>query len=202
MKPLCKENILSLLDDKTIDISVKDIIDSTNNAFEELIPSTKLSICLAETQTQGRGQLQKIWHSPSGENIYLSLCYFSSKSPTALSQLSIVIGQTLCLFLNNGFTLKAPAKIKWPNDILCDEKKISGILIEIKKVSNQQHRVVIGIGINVNMHEVPESAISQPWTSLAHMTGSTHDRNLICAHLINKIQIALRLFEENKVNVS
>ncbi len=193
---LNKEAIFPLLDNKSIDISIVKSINSTNDFFDQQLPSQKFSACFAEEQTQGRGQLQRAWHSPFAENIYFSLCYFSSLPLMLLSGLSLVTGYAVCDVLNTSFSLPEPALIKWPNDILCRNSKLSGVLIETKKMPDQTHRVVIGIGLNVNMQAAAESSISQDWTSLVHLTGIPHDRNIICAKLINKILESIHLLEK------
>lgn len=196
MISLNKDAILALLNDQTIDITIVETIDSTNNAFENCMPSKKTFVCLAETQTQGRGQFQRIWHSPLAENIYLSFCYFSTKPLTLLSSLSLVVGHAICKIVNTMLPGEPLALIKWPNDILCKGAKLSGVLIETQTMPNQMHRVVIGIGLNVNMQPEVGSAISQRWTSLTQLTGVQHDRNPLCAQLINQLLISIQLFEQ------
>ncbi|MBP9726197.1 MAG: biotin--[acetyl-CoA-carboxylase] ligase [Gammaproteobacteria bacterium] len=193
---LNKEAILPLVDERLIDIAIVKSINSTNNFFDQQLPSQKFSACFAEEQTQGRGQLQRVWHSPFAENIYFSLCYFSSQPLMLLSGLSLVAGYAVCDLLNTSFSLPEPALIKWPNDILCKNLKLSGVLIETEKMPDQTRRVVIGIGLNVNMQSAAEAAISQNWTSLAQLTGATYDRNIICAKLINHLLASIHLFEK------
>ena len=176
-------------------------IETTNNAFNTQRSTEKFSVCLAEEQTQGRGQFQRIWHSPFAENIYLSLCYYSSKTPASLCGLSLVAGYAICTVLNEHFTLDEPASIKWPNDILCKNAKIAGLLVETKKMPNETHRIVIGIGLNVNMQHAANSIISQRWTSLRQLTGVSQNRNIICAHLINQVRTFISLFEKEGFSI-
>lgn len=193
---LNKGSILELLDDKTIDIKLVQSTDSTNNAFNTHSSTETFSICLAEEQTHGRGQFQRVWHSPFAENIYCSLCYYSSKSLPSLSGLSLVVSYAVCKFLNTFFTLNEPVLIKWPNDLLCKNSKIAGLLVETKKMLNGRHRIVIGIGLNVNMQHTSSATITQRWTSIIQLTGILQDRNVICAHLINEVRTAITLFEK------
>lgn len=115
----------------------------------------------ADKQTHGRGRYARVWHSPEGKNLYLSLAFFledQSIQPFALCQLASL---TLEEFLqSHGIT----AKIKWPNDLLVNGKKIVGVLTERKEVDNVPF-IVLGIGLNVNMNaeelaEIPQSATS------------------------------------------
>ncbi len=196
MIALNKSAILEWLDNKTLDITIMQSIDSTNNAFESHSPSENFSACLAEKQTQGRGQFQRVWHSPFAENIYLSLCYYSSKPLSSLSGLSLVVGYAICKVLNSAFIFDEPALIKWPNDILCKNSKLAGLLIETKKVSDGRHRIVIGIGLNVNMQQDANQSITQNWTSLIKLTGASQDRNPLCAKLINQVCAFIPAFEQ------
>ena len=76
--------------------------------------------------------------------------------------------------------------IKWPNDLLIEEKKISGILIETIDLNNQVG-VVVGIGINVHMSKEEGKEIDQSWISLDEVTDSINDRNEIIGYIVNKI---------------
>lgn len=194
---LNKEVITQQLDDKTLGLTIYSSIDSTNNAFNEHLPTEEFSVCLAETQTQGRGQFQRNWYSPFGENIYLSLCYYSSNNLSSLSGLSLVAGVVLCKLINTSFALKKPTLIKWPNDILYKNSKLAGILVETKKMPNNTHRVIIGIGLNVNMQHDTSQSIEQNWTSLFQITRQPQDRNKLCALLINQLCAAILEFERN-----
>ncbi len=196
MIALNKNAILEWLDDTTLEMTIVQSIDSTNNAFESHQFTENFSACLAEKQTQGRGQFQRVWHSPFAENIYLSLCYYSSKPLLSLSGLSLVVGYAICKVLNTQFAFDEPALIKWPNDILCKNSKLAGLLIETKKMPNGLHRIVMGIGLNVNMQHDTNQLISQSWTSLIQLTGASQDRNMLCAKLINQVRAFIPVFEK------
>jgi BirA family biotin operon repressor/biotin-[acetyl-CoA-carboxylase] ligase len=195
MSLLNKISILEYINNKHIQIHLFNSISSTNNAFHCLESTESIHVCLAEEQTQGRGQQERPWHSPSNQNIYLSLCYFSSKAVAQLAPLSLVIGISLCEFLNLYLKKKDWIQIKWPNDILCQNKKLAGILIETKKKENL-YQLIIGIGLNVNMELDKENKISQPWTSLKQLTKKNHDRNQLAGYLINKLEESIYLFEK------
>ena len=113
-----------------------------------------------------------------------------------MSGLSVVVGYTICKVLNTLFVLDSPMLIKWPNDILYNNSKLAGLLIETKKMSNGMHRVVIGMGLNVNMSPDESTPISQSWTSLLQLTGVSQDRNVICAELINQVRASILVFEK------
>ncbi len=115
----------------------------------------------ADTQTHGRGRYSRVWLSPEGKNLYLSLAFFledNNIKPFALCQLASL---TLEEFLQiHGIS----AKIKWPNDLLVNGKKIVGVLTERTEVNGVPF-IVLGIGLNVNMNaeeiaQIPQSATS------------------------------------------
>ena len=101
-----------------------------------------------------------------------------------LDGLSLAIGTILASSLNK-FT-QNQVGIKWPNDLLIEKKKISGILIETIDINNQVG-VVIGIGINVHMSDDEGKEIDQSWISLDQVTDSINDRNEIIGDIVNKV---------------
>jgi BirA family biotin operon repressor/biotin-[acetyl-CoA-carboxylase] ligase len=163
---------------------------STNDYLKSA--ETKTNICLAEKQTAGKGRLGRAWHSPSGENIYFSYRWQSTKKINELSGLSAVVGLSIIAALES-LGIKN-LKIKWPNDIFLNQKKIAGVLIEA--VSDA---IIIGIGINVNMKD-DQNKIDQPWTSLLKETNQSYDRNKIIAQLIEKLFEQLNQFEKTGLN--
>lgn len=170
---------------ENIEIIVLESTTSTNDYFTA--PKTK-SCCLAEHQTQGRGRFSRVWHSPFGKNIYLSFCYPFEKDMSELSGLSLVISLAITAALKT-FGLDN-IKVKWPNDILCNNKKIAGILISILK--NEGYTATIGIGLNVNMRASDAEEITQPWTSLYEQLQRSIDRNqttiVLLLHLLDYLE--------------
>ena len=133
---LNEQKIKSGVPDFLGEIVVLDQIESTNDYFKD--PKKrheKPSVCIAEMQTKGRGRFDRLWHSPHFENVYFSLCYRFKKTVQALSGLSLIIGLAVCKTIETIIQLPDILFIKWPNDILIDEKKIAGILVEIAATS-------------------------------------------------------------------
>lgn len=188
---LIKQN----LSQKNIDITIFETINSTNDFLKKIPCNQKLNICLAEQQTQGKGRLGRNWHSPFGQNIYLSCAYPFQKDVSELAGLSLVVSLAIVKTLEN-YGLPNAISVKWPNDIFYDHKKISGNLIEIQAESHGICHAIIGIGINVNMMEDEEESISQPWISLRKITASYIDRNQLCILLIENLMNYLKQFEE------
>jgi len=122
-------------------------VSSTNKEALDLIEKgiSNETIIITDKQTEGRGRTGKSWISPEG-NFYASLIINQETDVSKLTELTFVtavaVGNTLLSFI-----VDSNVQYKWPNDVLIDDKKISGILLEKKSNSNW---IIIGIGINVN----------------------------------------------------
>jgi len=121
-------------------------IDSTNDEAKRINLNKDFHIIIAEKQYKGRGRLGKKWSSPDLGNIYMTVC---TEKDFSYMPLSLVIG-VICKkgiekFINNN-----DIELKWPNDILYNNKKVGGVLIE-KEVIKESTRTIIGIGINLNI---------------------------------------------------
>ena len=175
--------------EKNCHIEIFDAIDSTNDYLLRTFSNknNELSICLAEMQNSGKGRADKNWISPAFQNIYMSLSFKTNTALTKLAKLSLVIGLSVVKTLEQ---FAHDFKVKWPNDIYYQEKKISGTLIETKDCSSGLKLVVIGVGVNVNMLANLESS----WVSLRYITGKTHDRNYIIPLLVENILNFTNLF--------
>ena len=125
--------------------------------------SSELSIHLTEQQEAGKGRNGKKWVSPKGKNIYLSLGWKSPLQYSELDGLSLSVGCIVANILN--LSANDQINIKWPNDLLINQKKVSGILIETVDLEGQVG-IVIGVGINVHMSKEDGKDIDQSWVSL------------------------------------
>ena len=181
--------------ESNIEIFVSQSTGSTNDDAKNFLSeqSSLLSVHTSEQQVAGKGRNGKKWISPKGKNIYLSIGWLSNLKYSQLDGLSLAIGTILASSLNK-FT-QNKVGIKWPNDLLIEKKKISGILIETIDINNQVG-VVIGIGINVHMSEEEGKEIDQSWISLDQATESTNNRNEIIGDIVNKIFQLTSLFTE------
>lgn len=182
------------------DIHVFAEIDSTNTYLKELTTDNPITVCCAESQIKGRGRFGRQWVSPFGENIYLS---FRQQIDCCLSQLS---GLSLVISLAVHHCLKRfidteDIKIKWPNDLIWNQKKLGGVLIEMIAEGNGSTQIIIGIGLNVNTatHEHPLD--DKPWCSLHEISGLYFDRNQIIGHLLNDLADYLNEFLLNGFDV-
>ncbi len=119
---------------------------------------------VADTQTRGRGRGGHEWHSPAGENLYFSVVARTRVDPARISQVSLVVGIAVARAVER--LAGVAARIKWPNDVEVNEKKIAGVLVEAQIRGGAVDALVIGIGLNVRGRAFPEHLVDRA-TSLA-----------------------------------
>ncbi|CDZ80795.1 Bifunctional protein BirA [Candidatus Rubidus massiliensis] len=138
-------------------------IDSTNEWAKKnltVFKKNSLSVITAKEQTHGKGRDNKQWVSPSDSNLYCTYVFFSQINYNSVGNIPQVLALSLIDFLQR---LNLTAHIKWPNDVLINNKKIAGILCETISIENQQ-AIILGFGLNINMPFNEE--IAKPHTSL------------------------------------
>ncbi|MGQ8367475.1 bifunctional biotin--[acetyl-CoA-carboxylase] ligase/biotin operon repressor BirA [Glaciecola sp. 1036] len=174
-------------------LNVLNIVGSTNDEIkQQLADLPKGAVCIAECQTQGRGRRGRKWVSPFGTSIYLSMSWRFESGYQSIAGLSLLIGLAVKRTLSTlGY---AQAKLKWPNDVYVDDKKLAGILIEVEGQVGGVTSTVIGIGINVNLPK-DDLGIDQAFTDLMQISEHRVDRNLLAGELINQLRSLLVQFE-------
>lgn len=175
-------------------VSVIPVIDSTNQyLLERMHDMQSGAACIAEYQQAGRGRRGRQWFSPFGANLYMSMYWRLEQGPAAAMGLSLVIGIIMAETLRS---LGADdVRVKWPNDIYLNDRKLAGILVELTGKTGDAAQIVIGAGINLAMRTADASQINQGWINLQE-AGVTVNRNELAAHLINSLREALPLFEQ------
>ena len=145
-------------------------LGSTNDYLKELTDAPEFTCVTADEQTAGRGRRDRAWVSLPGEGLYLSvlLCPNSAQGNVALISLltAIAVAETLAEYRVAGLD------IKWPNDVLINECKVCGILVEGASSGAQALRLIVGIGVNLN-HQTFPPEISATATSLFLQLGQT-----------------------------
>jgi BirA family biotin operon repressor/biotin-[acetyl-CoA-carboxylase] ligase len=176
------------------ELKIFPFIDSTNNYLMTRAQTDALSgsVCLAETQTAGKGRRGRQWISPQGQNIYGSFLWKFHET-RALNGLSLAIGVGVIRALNKSGIVNVD--LKWPNDIYSDGKKLGGILIEVTTHSNGSVSAVIGLGLNINLPKDIEQ-ITQAYTDLNTMTDIELNRNQLVAQLLNELLPIAATFEK------
>ncbi|MFD2045843.1 biotin--[acetyl-CoA-carboxylase] ligase [Ornithinibacillus salinisoli] len=109
------------------------------------------TVIIADEQTNGKGRMNRHWYSTRGKGIWLSIILRPTILPYLAPQLTLLTACVLADVINK--ETKTNSKIKWPNDILINGRKIAGILTEMQAEQDQIQYVVIGMGINVNHTE-------------------------------------------------
>lgn len=166
-------------------------IDSTNDYLLTHYKALNVgSLCLAESQTAGRGRRGRQWYSPNSQNLYFSMLWqYELAAVTQVSSLSLVVALTIAETFEQ---LGVPdVQIKWPNDLYYQGKKMGGILIENRTEGHTLY-LVIGIGLNLAMATIDEHVVTQPW---ADLSAFSFDRNQLAATLAERLQRMLIAFE-------
>ncbi|MBQ0270931.1 MULTISPECIES: bifunctional biotin--[acetyl-CoA-carboxylase] ligase/biotin operon repressor BirA [Providencia] len=191
---LSKEVIKKQVDG--VNIIVEPVIDSTNQYMLERINSLKSGdTCLAEYQSAGRGRRGRQWISPFGCNLYLSMYWKLDQGPAAAVGLSLVVGIVIAEALNK--ISQDKVKVKWPNDLYMNDKKLAGILVELTGKTGDAAHIIIGIGINIGMNKnniEDANTITQEWSSLRDEVENI-ERNELSANIIKSLRKSLVIFE-------
>jgi BirA family biotin operon repressor/biotin-[acetyl-CoA-carboxylase] ligase len=190
--------VTDTLDDQAIRVAVEAIVarswaapivikpetGSTNDDVKALAREGGSPGCLvvADTQTHGRGRSGAVWHSPPGRNLYLSLLLRPELPPAAIVPFTLVVGSVVRDVAQR--RLPVPVSIKWPNDVLCRDAKLAGILVEGQVRGEILGSIVVGIGVNVHERAFPPP-LDATATSLAieGAAAGALSRNAIAAEL-------------------
>jgi len=170
-------------------LEIHDELDSTNSHLARQAEGSP-AVCLAETQTAGRGRLGRTWLSPFGGNILMSVSWHFDDH-AAIVGLSLGVGVAVIRALKCSGV--AEAGLKWPNDILWRGRKLGGILLEVSGEAHGRHAVVIGIGLNLHIPPKHGRNIDQAWTDLVQVSGAAvPSRNRLIASVLNELLPLLR----------
>lgn len=167
-------------------LRIYDEVDSTQNIAHGLVRQGAVegTLVLAEQQNAGRGRMGRNWFSPKGKGIWMSLILKPTIAMQFTPQLTLLVAVALCRAIQAH--IPRQVGIKWPNDLLIDGKKISGILLESSAEDERLNYVIAGIGISVNL--LPEdypAELRAKATSLCIEKGERVDREqLICDFLL------------------
>ncbi len=160
-------------------------IGSTNDQLKAMPDAPEFTCVTADEQTAGRGRRDRSWHSVPGEGLYLSVLLRPEIEANEIPLLSfiaaIAVAETIQPLLE-----KTIIDIKWPNDVLVNERKISGVLIESASVNNTAPRVIVGIGVNVNHQTFPPDLV-QTATSLWIESGTSFSVETFRNSLLDRI---------------
>lgn len=169
-------------------------IKSTNShLLAKPIQDGRLRVCVSEAQLDGRGRRGNTWLSTPYRNIMLSISWGFEKWPDTIGALGLAAALCITEELNKLYSLDI--KIKWPNDLLANDDKVAGILIDVAGESAGQCKVVIGLGLNVSQVDWSKgNSEGYRWQDLCAL-GVKANRNQLVAKLINAQVDMLKEFE-------
>lgn len=176
-------------------LEIHDEVDSTNSHLmaKALSGDRAICACLAERQTAGRGRRGRSWLSPFAANLYLSILWHSPRPPHQLGGLSLAMGVMVARLLHRlGFV---GAGLKWPNDLICDQGKLGGLLIQLHGEGEGPSSLVIGLGLNLRMPAAIGREIDQPWCNLDSL-GPIPSRSELAGQLIVAILQGLEQYDD------
>lgn len=178
------------------------IIESTNSlALEyDVFESGAYRAYLTEYQLSGKGRRGRTWLSPYGSGLTMSIAVDLERGMSGLDLISLFTATSIAEFLTKSGIENV--KLKWPNDVYCDGKKLAGILLEAKGEGSGFARLVVGVGVNVSL---PEEVLGQ--NNLRHTpvdlytldpSGCLLDRNVLAGGLISSIVKATQKILSNR----
>jgi BirA family transcriptional regulator, biotin operon repressor / biotin---[acetyl-CoA-carboxylase] ligase len=169
-------------------IIVHETVTSTNEYAKGLNDSDGPhgTVVVAEEQTAGRGRFGRRWESSKSMNLLFSVllrpdAFHNDRIPLVPFAAAVAVAEAIEAVTG------LQVECKWPNDLLISRKKMTGMLLESSMVGARIEKLVLGIGINVNQTEFPESIIPQP-TSLQIESGRVVDRNYLLERLLGTLE--------------
>jgi BirA family biotin operon repressor/biotin-[acetyl-CoA-carboxylase] ligase len=178
-------------------IHLFETVDSTNTKAYEfaLRGAGEGEVVVAESQKKGRGRLGREWFSPPFSNLYLSVILRPKIPPHQASLITLMAAVATAEALRK-FSGLDP-RIKWPNDVLLNDRKVAGLLNEIHSEPDRIHFVILGIGINLNMDTpMVSKEIRSRATSLKIETGQTVSRKAFLKTLLEELETWYEVFLE------
>jgi BirA family biotin operon repressor/biotin-[acetyl-CoA-carboxylase] ligase len=165
-------------------------IDSTNRFLLEHPPSRgRLAVCLAEYQHAGRGRRGRAWTAPPGTALCLSVGWQFAERPHDLPALTLACGVAARRALET--RARVSVRLKWPNDLVWDDRKLGGILVELAPERRRVCHAVVGIGINVALPPDRLRSVSDWPRGAVDLREATHgeppDRSALAAALVGAL---------------
>ncbi len=150
-------------------------------------------VCLADNQTKGRGQYERNWESTPGQNLTFTVAFKLGRAER-LHVLTMACAYALSKLIEKRTSQKA--YIKWPNDVIVNNRKVAGLLTETVFVGNKLSRVLVGIGLNVNQ-EAFEGKLTPKATSMKLVRGTSFDREKLLAEYLGLMEYYYTRWHQN-----
>jgi BirA family biotin operon repressor/biotin-[acetyl-CoA-carboxylase] ligase len=151
-------------------------------------------VIVADTQTEGRGRQGRVWHSPAGENLLVSILLRPELPVADAPLLALAVGLALRAAVVSFVGERSDLGIKWPNDLLCAKKKLAGILIETQVQGGELLGVVTGVGLNLGTRVFPTD-ISGTATSLSLLGAVSLSREAVLVSVLAEVERAVRTLQ-------
>jgi BirA family biotin operon repressor/biotin-[acetyl-CoA-carboxylase] ligase len=173
-------------------------VESTNTRLlsSSPPPASTADVCIAELQHAGRGRLGRPWIAPFGSGIAMSLGWTCSDVVRTLPALSLGVGVAVARALARAGA--TGISLKWPNDIWFKDRKLGGVLIELRAEAGGPAHVVIGVGVNVSLPEEARRQIQASGAAVAAVTDACKQppsRNLAAGAILDELLSMLLQYE-------
>ena len=178
-------------------VHVRFAVDSTNTVLAERLRAGAAApeLCAAEIQIAGRGRQGRRWVSGLGQSLVLSVSWRFAARSQRLSGLSLAVGVALAEVLAaGGFE---GVMLKWPNDLVVDDRKLAGILVEASHARSGSAECVVGVGFNLDLAPADSGRIGQPWTDFASEFARVPGRSSLASRAANAILDACEVCQDH-----
>ena len=178
-------------------VHVRFAVDSTNTVLAGRLREGARApeLCAAEIQTAGKGRQGRRWVSGLGQSLVLSVSWRFDVPAEGLSGLSLAVGVALAEALAAGGFDRV--MLKWPNDLVLDDRKLAGILVELSRSGSGSAAGVAGVGFNLDLAPVDSGRIDQPWTDFARGFGRVPARSTLAGRAANALLDAFGQYQEH-----
>jgi BirA family transcriptional regulator, biotin operon repressor / biotin---[acetyl-CoA-carboxylase] ligase len=174
-------------------------VDSTNTrlGLQPPPPQGRADVCTSELQHAGRGRRGRRWIAPFGSGVALSLGWAFREAARANPSLSLATGVAICRALERSGA--GGVALKWPNDVWFDDRKLGGVLLELKADARGPAHAVIGVGLNVSLSAAARREIEQIGVrvaAVAELSPQAPSRNHVAGVLLDELLSMLGQFEQ------
>jgi BirA family biotin operon repressor/biotin-[acetyl-CoA-carboxylase] ligase len=176
-------------------VHVLDEVDSTNRHLAELVTHARIingMSCLAEAQSGGRGRRGRAWVATPYHNLMFSMAWQFPGGPGLVSGLSLAAGLAVLRALEEYGV--SGAGLKWPNDMLWNNRKLAGLLADVQGEASGPTLVILGVGVNGYINRDTAEHIDQPWVDLREILGKHIDRNRLAALVMRHLRSMFQEF--------
>lgn len=167
-----------------------DVIDSTNNELKRMAAdgASEGTVVVSVCQTSGKGRRGRQWQSDAGAGIYMSVLLRPELSPDAVQSITLLASSAVCKVLEK--YVPKNLGIKWPNDILINNRKVCGILTEMTSEPDKVQAIILGIGLNVwnKEEDFKREGLVETATSLSLNTDREIFRSLLVAEILQELE--------------